>query len=105
MMDTKIQNFLGLAMRARKVKSGESVILTDIKKQRIKLVIVAEDAAENTQKLMRNKCASYRIPIRIYGTRDALGQALGKAEAVNIGLTDQGFATKLMSMIDEYRKE
>jgi len=55
--------------------------------------------------VIQNKCESYHISFRIFGTRAELGQALGKAERVNIGITDQGFAKKLVSMIDEYRKE
>src|SRR5699024_8774665 len=101
----KIVNFLGLAMRAGKVKTGESVILNDIKKNRLKLVIIATDASNNTNTKFKRKCERYHISFRIYGKRAELGQALGKAERVNIGITDQGFAKKLVSMIDEYRKE
>jgi len=50
----KIVNFLGLAMRAGKVKTGESVILNDLKKNRLKLVIIATDASENTIKMFHN---------------------------------------------------
>ena len=66
---------------------------------------IATDASDNTMKVMQNNCESYHISLRIFGTRAELGQALGKAERVNIGITDQGFAKKLLSMIDEYRKE
>ena len=104
-MKEKIVNFLGLAMRAGKVKTGESVIINEIKKHKIQLVIIAEDASENTKKVIQNKCESYHISFRIFGTRSELGQALGKAERVNVGITDQGFAKKLLSMIEEYRKE
>ncbi|MDW4318566.1 ribosomal L7Ae/L30e/S12e/Gadd45 family protein [Staphylococcus saprophyticus] len=105
MTKEQIVNFLGLAMRAGKVKTGESVILNDLKKNNLKLVIIATDASDNTIKVIQNKCESYHISLRIFGTRAELGQALGKAERVNIGITDQGFAKKLLSMIDEYRKE
>lgn len=105
MTKEQIVNFLGLAMRAGKVKTGESVILNDLKKNKLKLVIIATDASDNTIKVIQNKCESYHISLRIFGTRAELGQALGKVERVNIGITDQGFAKKLLSMIDEYRKE
>ncbi|MCU5746749.1 ribosomal L7Ae/L30e/S12e/Gadd45 family protein [Staphylococcus sp. SQ8-PEA] len=100
-MRNNISQFLGLAMRAGKVKMGESVILSELKKKNIKLVIVASDASINTTQLMQNKCDSYQVDIRLYGTRSELGQALGKGERVNIGITDAGFAKKLLSMIDE----
>ena len=104
MTKDQIFNFLGLAMRAGKIKSGESVILSDIKTNKIKLVIVATDASDNTLKVMKNKSESNQIPLRSFGTRVELGIALGKGERVNIGVTDNGFK-KLLSMIDEYRKE
>lgn len=100
-MNQSLLNFLGLAMRAGKVKSGESVIHTEIKKQRLYLVIIASDASKNTIKTLTNKCQSYQIPYRIISDRYALGEAVGKEARVNIGITDQGFAKKLISMIDE----
>mgnify|MGYP002757032804 FL=1 len=47
MTKMKIFNLLGLAMRAGKIKSGESVILNELKKKQIKLVILASDASSN----------------------------------------------------------
>ena len=47
-------------MRAGKVKTGESVILNDLKKNKLKFVIVASDASENTTKVIKNKCDSNR---------------------------------------------
>ncbi|HCV8225443.1 TPA: YlxQ family RNA-binding protein [Staphylococcus aureus] len=101
----QILNFLGLAMRAGKVKTGESVIVNEIKKGNLKLVIVANGASDNTAKLITDKCKSYKVPFRKFGNRNELGIALGKGERVNVGITDPGFAKKLLSMIDEYHKE
>ena len=61
MTKMKIFNLLGLAMRAGKIKSGESVILNELKKKQIKLVILASDASSNTLKQMNNKCNSYHM--------------------------------------------
>lgn len=101
MTDSAFLNFLGLAMRAGKVKSGESVILNEIKKKRLSLVLIANDASDNTKKTLTNKCKSYQIPYRIVSNRFELGDSVGKEVRVNIGITDQGFAKKLISMIDE----
>ena len=105
MTKEQIFNFLGLAMRARKVKVGESVLISEIKKRNIKLVILSTDASDNAKKNIKNKCDTYQVPFRVFGTRVELGQSLGKEERVNVGVTDSGFAKKLMSMIDEYCKE
>ncbi len=66
----QILNFLGLAMRAGKVKTGESVIVDRIKKGNLKLVIVANDASDNTAKLITDKCKSYKVPFRKFGNRN-----------------------------------
>ena len=78
MTKDQIFNFLGLAMSRGKIKSGESVILSDIKTNKIKLVIVATDASDNTLKVMKNKSEN-QIPLS-FGTRVELGIALGKGE-------------------------
>ena len=41
---------------------------------------------------MNNKCNSYQVPLRVFGTRNELGLAIGKSDRVNIGITDNGFA-------------
>ena len=50
-----IYNFLGLAFRANKVITGESV-LKGIRSKRVDLVIIASDASENTKKKYIDKC-------------------------------------------------
>ncbi|KIX91615.1 50S ribosomal protein L7 [Staphylococcus microti] len=94
-------NFLGLAMRAGKVKTGESVLIAELKKHRLKLVLIAEDASDNTKKTLMNKCTTYKTPYRVVSNRYELGVAIGKEARVNIGITDSGFAKKLIAMIDE----
>ena len=41
---------------------------------------------------MNDKCNSYQVPLRVFGTRNELGLAIGKSDRVNIGITDNGFA-------------
>ncbi len=65
----QILNFLGLAMRAGKVKTGESVIVNEIKKGNLKLVIVANDASDNTAKLITDKCKSYKVDQKVWKSK------------------------------------
>ncbi|MDR2465677.1 MAG: ribosomal L7Ae/L30e/S12e/Gadd45 family protein, partial [Streptococcaceae bacterium] len=41
----KLLNLLGLAMRAKKLSSGEAIVLEEIRRQKAKLVFVANDAS------------------------------------------------------------
>ena len=51
----KVFSLIGLAMRAGKVVSGDDSTLLELKKGRVKLVLIAEDASNNTQKLFKDK--------------------------------------------------
>jgi ribosomal protein L7Ae-like RNA K-turn-binding protein len=93
-------SFLGLANRARKIISGEELVVREIRSRRAQLVLLAEDASVNTTKKIQDKCASYNVPLRKVTDRYELGQAIGKDSRVVVAVTDQGFAKKLMTMLD-----
>lgn len=83
---------LGLAFRAGKIVTGEEGVLKAVRSGSAKLVIVAEDAAENAAKKYHDKCSYYHIPIIQYGSRAELGGSIGKEQRVALALTDAGFA-------------
>lgn len=86
---------LGLATRAGKLVSGEEVVMKAIRSGDAKLVLLAEDAADNTRKKIQDKCNSYRVPLLVGFTRFELGAAVGKPERVLFAITDRGFADLL----------
>ncbi len=88
-------SFLGLAAKAGKVKSGEFSTEKSVKTGQSHLVIVAEDASDNTKKMFRNMCAFYKVPLSIYGTKDELGAAIGKQYRASISIEDAGFADSM----------
>jgi ribosomal protein L7Ae-like RNA K-turn-binding protein len=93
-------SLLGLANRARKVISGEELVVKEIRSGRAKLVLLSEDASANTIKKIHDKCSSYNVPLRKVTDRYTLGQAIGKEARVVVAITEQGFAQKLMTMLD-----
>lgn len=97
----KILQLLGLATRARMMISGEELVVNDVRKGKAKLVIIAEDASENTNKKLHDKCKSFNVDILVLGSRYELGHAIGKEERVVIAITDRGFAKKITSLFDE----
>lgn len=56
----KAMNLIGLAMRAGKLITGEELTIADIRKQKAKIVFVANDASENTKKKVKDK-SSYSL--------------------------------------------
>ena len=60
---TKLYNMIGMAKRAGKLAGGESMVLDAIRSGKAKLVIIAEDASDNTKKMFHDKCAYYKVSI------------------------------------------
>lgn len=96
------QSLLGLAFRAKKVTSGEELVVQSIRKREAKLVIITKDASQNTVKKISDKCKYYNVPLSVVDHRTELGQAIGKAERVVVCVNDEGFTKKLTDMLDEF---
>lgn len=95
MMKNKVLSQLGLAQRAGKLVTGDDIVFKAIRSNQARLVFVASDASENTQKKFRDKCQTYNVPLVIGFTRDELGESLGKLDRVIVGVTDNGFASMM----------
>ncbi|MGG5368680.1 hypothetical protein IGK47_002682 [Enterococcus sp. AZ007] len=89
---------LGLAMRAGKLITGEEMTINEIRRNKVKLVIVTTDASENTQKKVSDKSKYYQTTYFIEFTQGEILGAIGKPRKV-IGVLDQGFANKIMTLI------
>ncbi|ADU30714.1 YlxQ family RNA-binding protein [Evansella cellulosilytica] len=100
MNEEKWLQTLGLVTRARKLITGEELVIKSIQKQKSFFVIVSEDASQNTKKKVTDKCKYYNIPYAIKGNRESIGRAIGKEERVVIGIEDAGFARKMRSIIE-----
>lgn len=85
-------SYLGLAMRAGKLSTGDDIVLQALRSGEAKLVIIATDASSRTQKKFRDKCSHYQIPIVEFGNRYELGASIGKEDRVIISVNDSGFA-------------
>ncbi|MDX8365105.1 YlxQ family RNA-binding protein [Cytobacillus sp. IB215665] len=96
----KWMSLLGLANRARKIVSGEELVLKEIRNNRAKVILLSDDASPNTMKKISDKCNYYGVPLRIVNDRYTLGQAIGKEARVVIAVTDEGFARKLISLLE-----
>ena len=96
----KLYSLLGLAMKARKLVSGEFQTEEAVKKKTARLVILAEDASDNTKKLFHDKCTFHQIPIFECGKKEDLGRAIGKDLRSSLAVCDEGFATAVMRQLE-----
>ncbi|MGP7817466.1 YlxQ family RNA-binding protein [Niallia sp. 01092] len=96
----KWMSLLGLANRARKITSGEELTVKEIRSGNAKLIILSEDASENTAKKIIDKSNFYHVPVKTVPNRELLGQAIGKEARVVVAVLDNGFAKKLLTLLD-----
>ena len=94
--DKKILSMFGLAARAGRIASGEFQTETAVKDKTAYLVIVAEDASDNTKKLFHDKCTFYNVPVINLGSKEELGYAIGKEFRASLAILDEGFANAIM---------
>ena len=65
------------------------------------LVIVAEDASDNTKKEFRDMCSFYKVPYYEFSNKIELGHSMGKEMRASLSITDAGFAKSVTKLLDE----
>ena len=98
--ETLEKEMIGLATRARKVVSGEFSTEKSVKSGRSHMVIVSEEASDNTKKMFTNMCTHYKVPIYLFGTKEELGHAMGQEFRASLSVEDAGFAKTLASRMN-----
>lgn len=96
----RVLQFLGLCARGRHVQSGAFSVEKNVKRHRAALVVVAEDASENTKKDFRDMCSYYHTDLRIYGSKISIGHAIGQEMRAVVCVTDRKMAEALCQKID-----
>lgn len=96
----KVLSYLGLAKKAGKITSGEFLTENAVSKKKAKLVIVAEDASDNTKKKFSDKCTFYKIPIVFYKTKPELGNAIGTSPKASVAVLDDGFSKVILKTLN-----
>lgn len=100
MNNDKVLNLIGLAQKAGKVVSGEFMTEKAVKSGGAALVVLAEDASDNTKKKFGNMCEFYEVPLRVHAAKDYLGHAMGKELRASLAVTDEGLAQAIMKKMD-----
>ncbi len=100
-MNDKLFRMIGLANRAGKVETGEAKAEDRIRHKKSKLVIISEDASENTVKKFQNLCKSNNIKLIKAGNREILGNYCGRDFAVVISVGDEGFAKTIRELAED----
>jgi ribosomal protein L7Ae-like RNA K-turn-binding protein len=96
----RVFSMIGMATKAGKTVSGEFATEKAVKTGKAFLVIVSEEASDNTKKSFSDAAAFYNIPLVIYGTKDELGGATGKRFRASLAVMDEGFAKAIKDNLE-----
>ena len=91
----KVFGLIGLATRAGRLAVGEGPVKDSVRFGKAKLVIIAEDASDNTRKSITDSCKYYDVKYYIAATKDTLGHAVGNNFNVAAAVLDDGFAKNI----------
>ena len=97
-LDQKAYNLLGLAQRAGKLSRGMDSTAYEVKTGTAKLVILAQDISERSQKKILGVLENSKVPVLTVGKSENLGFILGRDKAVIVGILDEGFARGLLKL-------
>jgi ribosomal protein L7Ae-like RNA K-turn-binding protein len=94
LVSEKFLSLLGLAAAAGKVSSGNTAVEEAFKKNKVKLLLLAGDCAENTINEYKKSAEKANICYYILDTAE-LGKSIGKPERKAVCITDNQFAQVL----------
>ena len=91
---------VGIGRKAGLVSVGSLPSEEAVKNGSAVLLVLASDASDNTKKKFENMCRFYQVTFCYYGTKEALGTALGKAELSVAAVLDTGIAGKIRDYLN-----
>lgn len=86
---------MGIATKSGNLVSGEFSTEKAVKERKAALVLVANDASDNTKKMFTDKCTYYNVPIYFFGVKNDLGHAIGKEFRASLAVFDKGLANAI----------
>ena len=88
----RVLAMLGIAAKSGSVVSGEFSTEKAVRAGKAFLVIVSEEASDNTKKHFADMAAFHRTPCYFYGDKESLGQCIGKEFRASLAVTDDNLA-------------
>lgn len=99
-MNKKILAMFSLCQKAGKIVSGEFAVEKALQDGSAFIIIIANDASDNTKKKFQNKAFFYEKQVIIFSNKEELSHSIGKFNRSVFAIIDQGFAKKIKNDID-----
>ena len=100
MNNKKILGLIGFAAKARKICYGADSVEQEIKKNKVFLVLVANDASDRTKEKFVKLCKQNKIKIIIADEIENISKAIGKSNKAIIGIEESNLAREIQKIYD-----
>ncbi len=104
-MKNRVLSMIGIAAKSGNVVSGEFSTEKAVKTGKAWLVIVSEEASDNTRKKFSNMTEFYEVPMYAFGTKEELGHCIGKEFRASLAVVDERLANAIVEKISAYTAE
>lgn len=96
----RVLGMLGLAAKAGKITFGADSCKEAIMKNKVKLIILAQDASERTKTKFIDMANKNDIPIYTISDMDEISKAIGKKNKAIVGIVDLNFSKAIEKIIN-----
>ncbi len=99
-----VYSAIGMANKAGALVTGTDACLRAVKAGVVKIVVLSEEASENTRKKVINACRVKNIPCMEYGKGGMLGKMTGKSHRIVVGVRDKNLSKLILSKMQQERE-
>ena len=100
-MEKKVLSLLGLSAKSGNLVSGEFSTEKAVKEHKAALVVVAEDASDNTKKSITDSCKFYKTKFVEAGSKAELGKFTGSDSRAVVSVNDDNFAKAILDRLND----
>lgn len=90
---------LGLCQRAGKTASGDTAAEQALRRRKANLLLLASDASERTRVKFLSLAQEANVAVYSVGTREELGEAIGKAHRAAVAIQSGDFAKGMVGIL------
>lgn len=99
-MKKKVDSYLGFAKKSGNLLTGVNTCTFAMAKGKVKLMIIAEDISENSEKKVMKEIRKYGVQYVKYGKSEELSRVVGSSGRNVFALCDKGFAEIILKEIN-----
>ncbi|MDO4546177.1 MAG: ribosomal L7Ae/L30e/S12e/Gadd45 family protein [Bacillota bacterium] len=99
-MKRKVISYLGFAKKSGNLAAGVNTCTFAMAKGKVKLMILAEDISENSEKKIMKEIRKYGVEFVKYGSSDELSHAIGASGRNTFAVCDENFAKVILDEIE-----